>query len=359
MLHRLALRVLPSLTLAVTEAQVRKRKRWVMMAPGLVAFVIYRIAKFIMPLSEPLVLLAVSGVISAITAVWAYRTGRDRSLVAAWREDGAARFAWLVGWIGFAYGVQLSLLVLALLKVLAHYDFLRHPDGPAMMAIIIACTSVARDAFEIGYVRRLQQAGKPIPTFPDVGAFRRYMSERPSGALQWAGISAAFCAGSAVALLRIPMGETEPAQFAMVTLIGGTVTLLAYAAGERRPGGWRGRLSSVGWSELFRFWWWPGLAFAATYYLVLSGVATFVFRWDPAVAWLQVGIAGAVAGLMALYSYFLGDRRYQEDRIFQDVPPSLLRCPFVMGLLSRRSLYPSQPSMTLSDPMLQESRQQS
>ena len=38
MLHRMALRVLPSLSLAVTEEAVRKQKRIVMFVPGLVAF---------------------------------------------------------------------------------------------------------------------------------------------------------------------------------------------------------------------------------------------------------------------------------------------------------------------------------
>ncbi len=38
MLHRMALRVLPSLSLAVTEDSVRKKKRIVMFVPGLVAF---------------------------------------------------------------------------------------------------------------------------------------------------------------------------------------------------------------------------------------------------------------------------------------------------------------------------------
>jgi hypothetical protein len=358
MLHRLALRVLPSLTLAVTEERVRKRKRWVMMAPGLVAFVVYRVAKYATPLSEPLVLLAISGLISAATAAWAYRVGRDRPFTIVWREDGAVRFAWLVGWIGFAYGVQLSLLVLALLKMLAHYDFLHHPDGPAMMAIIIACTSVARDAFEIGYVRRVQQDGTPILTFPDGEVFRRYIREQPYQVFRWAILAAATCVVIAMTASRLPMGHTELAQFITVTLVAGTMTLLAYVAGEQRPGGWRARLAGAGWSELFRFWWWPGLAFAATYYFVLSGIVIFVFRWDAENMWLQGFTAGVVGGLMALYSYFLGGRRYQEDRIHQVVPASLLRCPFVIGLLSKKTPHSAETAMTLSDPILGESRQQ-
>jgi hypothetical protein len=359
MLHRLALRLLPSLTLAVTEESVRKRKRWVMMAPGLVAFMVYRVAKAVVPLSDPLVLLTISGLVSAATAAWAYRIGRGCPLIMAWREDGLARFVWLVGWVGFAYGVQLSLLVLALLKILAHYDFLQHPDGPAMMAIIIACTSVARDAFEIGHVRRLQQEGKPILTFPDGEIFRRYLREQPYPALQWAFLGAAICLSVAMAATRIPLGQTEVAQFGIVTLVAGTVTLLAYMAGEQRSGGWQARLSAVSWSELFRFWWWPGLAFAATYYLVVSGIMTFVLRWDTENFWLQGLTASVVAGLMAVYSYFLGGRRYQEDRIHQVVPLSLLRCPFVMGLLSKKTPHSQDTAMTLSEPILGESRPQS
>jgi hypothetical protein len=358
MLHRLALRLLPSLTLAVTEESVRKRKRWVMMAPGLVAFVVYRAAKSVVPLSDPLVLLTISGLIAATTAVWAYRVGRARPLASVWLEDGTRRFLWLVGWIGFAYGVQLSLLVLALLKILVHYDFLHHPDGPAMMAIIIACTSVARDAFEIGHVRRLQQDGKPVLTFPDGESFRRYLQEQPYQALRWAFSSALICLIVAVAATRLPFGQSELTQFGIVTLVAGTVTLMAYMAGEQRPGGWQARLSVVAWSELFRFWWWPGLAFAATYYLVVSGIVTFVLRLDTETLWLQGLTAGLVAGLMAVYSYFLGGRRYQEDRIHQVVPPSLLRCPFVMGLLSKKSPHSRETAMTLSKPILGESRQQ-
>jgi hypothetical protein len=359
MLHRLALRLLPSLSLAVTEESVRKRKRWVMMAPGLVAFMVYRVAKSFVPLSDPLVLLTISGLVSAATAAWAYRVGRARPLASVWREDGIGRFVWLVGWIGFAYGVQLTLLVLALLKILAHYDFLQHPDGPAMMAIIIACTSVARDAFEIGHVRRLQQGGKPILTFPDGEIFRRYLREQPYPALQWAFLGAAICLCVALAATRIPLGQTELAQFVIVTVVAGTVTLLAYMAGVQRPGGWQARLLAVSWSELFRFWWWPGLAFAATYYLVVSGIMTFVLRWDTENFWLQGLSAGMVAGLMAVYSYFLGGRRDQEDRIHQVVPPSLLRCPFVMGLLSKKTPQFQGTAMTLSEPILGESRPQS
>lgn len=338
MLHRMALRVLPSLTLAVTEESVRKRKRLVMLAPGLAAFVIYRLTKQIVPLSDAVTVLAVSGVVSAATAVWAYRMGRRVSFVQVWREDGVRRLAWLVGWIGFVYGVQLSLMVLALLKILVDYDFLQHPDGPAMMAIIIACTSVARDAFEIGHVRLLQRQGEPIVTFPDGASFRDALGVRTGQIIRWALFPALGCAVMAVALGTVhDLAATGLAQLILVTLCAGSLSVWAYLAGEQRPGGWSAMMSAAGWMELFRYWWWPGLAFAATYYLSWAGLIFFVVQADVSGSLTRGAIAGAVAGMMAMYCYYLGYRRYVENQLRQIVPPSLLRCPFVMGILSKQS----------------------
>src|SRR5262245_46800298 len=166
MLHRMALRVLPSLSLTVTENAVRKQKRIVMFVPGLVAFGVYRAAKHLVPLTEPVVLLLVSGIVGLLTALLAYRVGRATAWAQVLREDGRNLLTWMAGWIGFVYAVQLSLLVLALLWLVG-YDYLQHPDGPAMMAIIISCTAVARDAFEIGHIRKVALMGRPCPTFPN------------------------------------------------------------------------------------------------------------------------------------------------------------------------------------------------
>lgn len=337
MLHRMALRVLPSLALAVTDDSVRKRKRLVMLLPGLVAFVVYRLAKQALPLSDAVTLLAISGLVSAATAAWSYRMGRQVSLGQLWREDGLRRLAWLVGWIGFVYGVQLSLMVLALLKILVNYDFLQHPDGPAMMAIIIACTSVARDAFEIGHVRSLQRKGEPVVTFPDGASFRDVLASSPLRPALWGGLTAAGCAAVAIGLGAVHhLAATDLAQFILVTFCAGSLALWAYLAGEQRPGGWSALMNRSGWIELFRYWWWPGLAFAATYYLSWAGLLIFVLHADVSGGLARGAIAGGVAGMMAVYCYYLGHRRHVENQLHQIVPPSLLRCPFVMGILSKQ-----------------------
>ena len=78
MLHRLSLRVIPQLNAVVTEPGVRRRKRWVMLIPGFVAFVLYRLLKDVLPLSDPLALLTFSGVLSTFTRVLGLCDGTRR-----------------------------------------------------------------------------------------------------------------------------------------------------------------------------------------------------------------------------------------------------------------------------------------
>ncbi len=338
MLHRLALRVLPSLTLTVTANEARKRKRQAMLFSGLAAFGIYRALKPVVPLDHPLAMLGVSGFLSTVTAAWAYWVGRGGVATRAWREDGVRRATWLLGWVGFVYGVQLSLLVLALLRVVVGYDFFAHPEGPAMMAIIIACTAVARDAFEIGYVRRLEQTGKPFPTFPDGTHLRALIRENAARVGRWTVVGALACAALALAGASVVDAERMLLwQLILVTAGAGSLAVVAYFGGRQWPGGWLQSLNETAWSELFKFWWWPGLTFAATYYLAVIGVGIYLLRLE-AIGWPTLGImAGGVGGLMSLYGYYLGHRRLVEDRLAQTVPSSLLRCPFVLGILSRSS----------------------
>ncbi len=335
MLHRLALRVLPSLTLAVTEDSVRKRKRVVMFVPGLVAFAAYRAAKQGFSLADPLTLLLLCGLVSMATALCAYRVGRAVPFSELLAVDGARRIGWIVAWIGFVYGVQLSLLVLALLWLVG-YDYAKHPDGPAMMALIIPSSAVARDAFEIGYVRWLEASGRPFVTFPDGAALWGLLQRADQSLGIWVMAGIAGCAGLSALTAALVGGELAVfAQAGVVTLAAGTVGLLAFFAGQAEQGTWMPRLAAAQWSELVKFWWWPGLAFAGTYYLVLVGGGLYVLRQPMLPTGLLATVAGLVGGMMSLYCYYLGNRREIESRQPGGVPSALLRCPFVMGILGK------------------------
>lgn len=331
----MALRVLPSLALAVTEDSVRKQKRIVMFVPGLVAFVVYRLAKHGLPLAEPIVLLTVSGTVGLITALSAYRVGRSAGWNVVLREDGNRLLAWMAGWIGFAYGVQLSLLVLALLWLVG-YDYLKHPDGPAMMALIISCTAVARDAFEIGHVRKVALMGRPFPTFPNGVPLRRMIRDHAATLASWIGAGLVLGAlGASVGQLIEAPRISAIAQLSSVTVLGGAVALCAYFGGFRPHVPWSTSFIATKPIELLKYWWWPGLAFASTYYLVVAGAVVFLLK-QPGIPFLYaVAGGGAVVGMMALYGYYLGSRRLVEEGQGQSLSPGLLRCPFVMGILSK------------------------
>ena len=336
MLHRLNLRVLPSLNALVTAPDVRKRKRLVMLAPGLVAFGLYRLMKLFIPLSDPIVLLAFSGLLSSLTAVWAYRMGRGISVWNSVIEDGWRRFAWVIGWVGFVYGVQLSLLVLALLRLFVNYDFLEHPDGPAMMAIIIACTSVTRDAFEIGYVRKMGQQGQPFMTFPDGRFFRQWIQMAPLAIGKWTLLAVGVgIVGSLSIRYAGELGGSELIQAMVMSVLAACVASLAFFSGEFVVSDWVERLKAAGWIESLRFWMWPCFTFAITYYLVQAAILTFLVRTDMTNGLTQMVVAGITAGMMTGYCYYLGKQKTVEARSQQNIPENLRSCPFVMSMLNK------------------------
>ena len=336
MLHRLALRVIPQLNAAVTEPDVRRRKRWVMLVPGFVAFVLYRLSKDVLPLSDPMALLAMSGVLSTVTAYWAYAMGRHQSLARVCRTDAPGRLLRIGGWIGCVYGVQLSLLVLAILTLFVDYNFLVHPDGPAMMALIISCTAVTRDAFEIGHVVRMESQGMRMVTFPDGGSFRELLRRDFSHVARWVG--AGFVAGGTTAVasgLGWAGDGRAVGEALLVCVVAACFAHGAFLAGKRPLEDFRDRFKREPWWEACRFWAWPCLTFALTYYLVQFGLIAFVLQVEDAALFVHLVVGGVTAGMMAGYGYFLGVRVFVEAQTQGEISEGLKRCPFVMEILAK------------------------
>ncbi|NKB80408.1 MAG: hypothetical protein GKS05_00640 [Nitrospirales bacterium] len=339
MLHRLSLRVIPSLNALVTESSVRKRKRLVMLAPGFIAFLIYRLLKLAFPLTDPFILLSLSGILASVTALWAYRMGRQASLHQIWHDDGFRWVGWVVGWIGFAYGVQLSLLVLALLKVFVGYDFLLHPDGPGMMAIIISCTSVTRDAFEIGYVRYQQQHDSSVLTFPDGTAFRQFVQMNPSIVARWMGLAVLVGIVGALPLTLFgELGDHQIVHALLVSVIAACMGNFAFWVATDPSRAWWNPRIPYGWWPKLRFWAWPCLTFSVTYYLVQVGMMSFLFRMEFNGLLLSSVVAGTTTTVIALYAYYLGNRKFIESQLQESIPSNLQSCPFVMSILNKTGI---------------------
>lgn len=336
MIHRLALRIIPQLNAVVTERDVRKRKRWVMLAPGLVAFILYRLLHDTLPLSNPFVLLTVGGTLSTITACWAYAMGRQTSVVAIFQTDGFRRLLWVGGWIGFVYGVHLSLLVLALLALFADYNFLLHPDGPAMMALIISCTAVTRDAFEIGHVVRMESDGMRLVTFPDGGSFRELLRRDFFHVARWVG-AGLVAGGIVVTLYRLNWmgGGLEIGQAIFVSVLAACFAHGAFLSARYPFDDLSKRLKTLSPWNVCQFWVWPCFTFALTFYLVQMGVLIFLLHVDRDPVFFHVVIGGVTAGAMAGYGYFLGSRVFVEFQTHGGLSEELKRCPFVMEILAK------------------------
>ncbi len=336
MLHRMTMRVVPALTVAVTEDGFRKRKRILMLFPGLFAYALYKFLQAMGWHADIVFLLLAGGLYSAVVALVAYAYGRERRLAEVIREGDFRGLAWVGLRIGFLYAVQLSLMVLALLKV-ATYSYFEHPDGPAMMALIIASTSVSRDAFEIGHLRLLQQQGWPFVTFPDGKALWALVTGR--GDLWAAPVAAATLAVGLVyggLAMVAPFALTDLGHLAVIGILVGLVCTLAFVQGlQPAMTGWEG-LMQYSWRELLRFFLWPGVTFGWTYCLIALGAISFLLAVPNPPIWARVLITAGTGGLMSLYGYYLGRCRWQEEKLHATIPPSLLRCPFILGMLTSK-----------------------
>ncbi|MDO8547024.1 MAG: hypothetical protein Q7R68_06655, partial [Nitrospirales bacterium] len=263
----MTMRVVPALTVAVTEEGFRKRKRILMLFPGLFAFVLYKILQAWGWHADIVFLLLASGLFSAVVALVAYTYGRERRFIELIRERDFQGLSRIGLRIGFLYAVQLSLMVLALLKVVT-YSYFEHPDGPAMMALIISSTSVARDAFEIGHLRFLQQQGRPFVTFPDGKALWALVTGRGDlWALPVAGATLALGLAYMGLVAIAPAVATDLGHFVVIGVFVGIICTLAFVQGlQPAMPGWKG-LTQYSWRELLRFFMWPGMTFGWTYYL--------------------------------------------------------------------------------------------
>jgi hypothetical protein len=218
-----------------------------------------------------------------------------------------------------------------------------------MMAIIISCTSVARDAFEIGHVRKLAVLGRPFLTFPDGEQLRLLVQRRTSQLGAWA--VAGMGIGAIASLSGAAIDDAHNAalvQLLGITVLAGGLALCAYLGGLNPSGSWMQTFRQTTPAELLKYWWWPGMAFASTYYLVAMGLVLFVAR-EPAITPGVAVVMGAfVAAMMAGYGYYLGYRRYVENEQAPQLSSGLLRCPFVMGILGKQVSVPKNVGVELA-----------
>src|SRR2546425_540857 len=187
-------------------------------------------------------------------------------------------------------------MVLALLEV-ATYDYHDHPDGPAMMALIIASMSVARDAFEIGHVRWLQQQGRPLVTLPDGKALWALVTGRADlWAVRVAVTTVAVGLVYLALTVMMPAATTDLGELIVIGVLAGAACTLAFVQGLHPSlRTWEG-LMRYSWRELLRFFLWPGMAFGWTYYLIADGAISFLMAVSDPPVGERVLVAAGPAG---------------------------------------------------------------
>jgi hypothetical protein len=119
-------------------------------------------------------------------------------------------------------------------------------------------------------------------------------------------------------------------------LLTGATGTAAYLKGLQQALTLRRSFSRYSWTELGRFFLWPGVAFGWTYNLILLGITSYLILLpSPPLAW-RVVVAASTAGLISLYCYYLGLCRWQEEKLQASAAPAILRCPFLVGILSSK-----------------------
>src|SRR5256712_14013403 len=146
-----------------------------------------------------------------------------------------------------------------------------------MMALIIASTSVARGAFEIGLVRLLQHQGRPFVTFPDCKALWALVTGRVDLWAMRVGVATMAVGLVYLALTMVmPAATTDLGELIVIGLLAGAACTLTFVQGLHPSlRTWEG-LTRYSWRGMVRVFLWPGMGFGWTYFIILDGAVWFV-----------------------------------------------------------------------------------
>lgn len=240
------------------------------------------------------------GLLSALVCIpvglYAYAKGFGRPLREIWRER-PDEMKWFSFKIGFLYAFALYWMILGIVEFLFGY----HAFRAALISFV--ASAVARDGFEIGYLRAREAKNKRT-IFPDgrpIGElfWPRTRGGHPQTAPGWnlsLILLAVFIGGLAGALLGTVL-ENSLHQTLAVGIVVGLMATLAYSL-------FLPSLPQI--VQLVRFFIWPGLTMAATYFLILAYLLRIIFQVPLSpVADLAI-LTAACSGWMTLEALFLG-----------------------------------------------------
>ncbi len=290
MLHRMKLRVLYGHYLAGDRA-ARRLKMRVIFLSGVAVYLPFLAITYYVFFETRVLFLTLIGLLSALVsipvALYAYAKGFGRPLGEIWRER-PDEMKWFSFKIGFLYAFALYWMILGIVEFLFGY----HSFRAALISFV--ASAVARDGFEIGYLRAREEKNRRT-IFPDGRPIGELFHKAPGYHLSLI-LLAALIGGAAGALLG-PILANSLHQTLAVGTVGGLLATLAYV--------WfLPSLPEI--VPLVRFFIWPGLTMACTYFLILAYLLRIIFQAPLSPAADLAILTAACSGWMTLESLFLG-----------------------------------------------------
>ena len=282
------------------DRTARRLKMRVILLSGVAVYFPFLVITYSVFSETRIVFLTLIGTLASLVsipvALYAYAKGFGRPLVEIWRER-PDEMKWFSLKIGFLYAFALYWMILGIVEFLFGY----HAFRAALISFVAA--AVARDGFEIGYLRARE--GKNRRTiFPDgrpIGElfWPRQRGGRPQTAPGWNlfVILLAVLIGGVTGALLGPVLKNSLHQTLAVGAVVGLMATAAYA--------WF--LPSLPQLvQLVRFFIWPGLTMACTYFLILAYLLRIIFQAPLSPAADLALLTAACSGWMTLESLFLG-----------------------------------------------------
>ncbi|MEK7286400.1 MAG: hypothetical protein AAB035_03775 [Nitrospirota bacterium] len=289
MLHRLKLRLLYGD--ALHQDKNAKKQQWqTILLSGFATYPPFFIIAYLIYSETRTTAIFIIGLLSALTCVpvsfYAYAKGFGTPFLTLFRER-REEFFWLGMKIGFVYPLFLYFMILGLVEYLFGYASVR----AAMISFV--ATAVARDGFEIGFYRA-RVANQKISIFPDGQSLFVFLKSEKLSALF--GVALSVGLSGLIGFLAAPHLTGMIAQtIFMGMIVGALVTFLVV----RQTG-------EVAVRSLIRFFLWPGVTMAITYFIGLFYIYSAMLKIQIASKADLAIIMGASALWLAVETRFIG-----------------------------------------------------
>ena len=273
------------------DRPARRRKMKVLLLSGAAVFPFFLLITYAIVFETRAFYLLLIGLLAGLACVpvafYSYAAGIGLPWRRLWSERRGEMKA-LGLKVGFFYGFELYWMILGVVEFLFGY----HTFRAALISFV--ASAVARDGFEIGYLRAREENRKRT-TFPDDRSIAELWRIAPKSSLLF--IGGAILSGGTIGGLLGPLLSSPRLQTLAVGLVGAVWATFAYAALSG---------SRLSFSALLKFFIWPALTMACSYFFILAYLYRIIFRIQFGESVDLALLTAACAGWITTGACFLG-----------------------------------------------------